>query len=77
MITMLIFPLHLAGIQILCLFIYLFIYSYIYIQTPIIDTKPLDVEFVSLYNNHIMVPYQEKYRTSHCIHTNESHKTFI
>jgi len=73
MISTLLFPRHLAGVQILRLFIY----SYIYIQTVIIGTKPLDVEFVKVYNNHIMVLYQEKYRTSHCIHKNESHKTFI
>jgi hypothetical protein len=39
------------------------IYSYAYIKRFIIVNKPLDVEIVNFYYKHMMVLYQDKYRT--------------
>jgi hypothetical protein len=52
-------------------------YSFTHIRRTIIGNKPLDVEFVNIHNKHIMVLYQEKYRTSHCIHKNEISLIFV
>jgi len=47
-----------------------FIYSYVYIKRFKTGNKPLDIEFVNIYYKHIMVLYQDKYRTS-IVHKNE------
>ena len=52
------------------MFIYLIIYLYVHIQRSITGNKLLDVEFVNIYNKHIMVLPQDKYRNSHCTHKN-------
>jgi len=52
-------------------YVYLFVYLCVYIQRSIIGNKPLAVEFVNIYNKHIMILYKDKYQTSYCIHSNE------
>jgi hypothetical protein len=47
-------------------------YSYVYIPSSINGNKPLDVEFVNMYSKHVIVQYQDKYRTSHCTHKSEN-----
>ena len=40
-------------------------------RDPLIGNKPLDEVFVNIYNKNITILYQDKYRTSHCIHKNK------